>query len=73
MSLWVNSDSNIQIAEKLNISQTTVRTHLKNIHEKFGAGSQIQMMTYACKENLLNGQFSPVCPNCRSYCFLSNT
>ena len=69
LSAWLTCRDNAEISDRLNISGTTVRTHLKNIREKFGCANQIQMMTYACKENLLPKNFKPICPNCRCYCY----
>ncbi len=69
LALWLTSKDSHEISERLNICGTTVRTHLKNIREKFGPVNQIEMLIYACREKLLTDQFQPICPNCRSYCF----
>jgi len=66
--LWIESKTNNEIADNLNISESTVRTHLKNIREKLGHISHLQMMIYACQLNIANRNFNPICPNCRSYC-----
>lgn len=68
MALMFQLDSNHEIAEKLNISETTVRTHRKNIRQKFGGkANHIRMLMYACRENLLNNNGNPICSNCRLY------
>lgn len=69
LALWLTTKDNREISERLNICCTTVRTHLKNIRDKFGPVNQLEMLVYACRENLLNDQFKPICPNCRSFCF----
>ncbi len=68
LALWFILNSNVEIADQLNISNATVRSHIKNIRQKFGNASQLQMMIYACQENILPGKFTPMCPNCRSFC-----
>ena len=68
LALWFTLKSNVEIADQLNISNATVRSHIKNIRQKFGNASQLQMMIYACQENILPGKFKPMCPNCRSFC-----
>lgn len=65
--LFIAKD-NLEIAETLNISQTTVRSHLKNIRNKFGDINQIQMMHYACNKSLHKENCMPLCPNCRFFC-----
>ncbi len=66
--LWFTISSIMQIAEKLHISKTTVRTHLKNIRDKLGRPSSAKMIFYACQENQANGNLNPVCPYCKSVC-----
>jgi len=70
LGTWLRSKNNIDMADKLNISESTVRTHLKNIREKLGNINHVEMMVYACKENASNRNFVPICPNCRSFCRL---
>ncbi|WP_372643360.1 DNA-binding response regulator [Ancylomarina sp.] len=67
LSLLYTTNHNSEIAEILNISQTTVRTHLKNIRHKSGNKNEVQMMRYACNKNLLKENCIPLCPNCRFY------
>lgn len=65
---WIESKDNSEIAENLNISISTVRTHMNNIRQKLGELNHLQLMIYACRQNILNRNFKPVCPNCRSFC-----
>ena len=65
---WIESKGNNEIASNLNISESTVRTHLNNIRQKLGDLNHLQLMIYACKQNIMNRNFRPICPNCRSYC-----
>lgn len=64
---WLISRDNNELAKSLNISHSTVRTHLKNIRQKLGAISHIQLMNYACRENILMGRFKPLCNYCKAY------
>ncbi len=43
---------NQQIADKLNVSPSTVRTHLKAIYKKLGLGSRSDAICYALRNNL---------------------
>ncbi len=65
---WIESIGNKEIAENLNISTSTVRTHLNNIRQKLGNLNHLQLMIYACRQNIMNKKFKPICPNCRSFC-----
>lgn len=65
---WMESKGNNEIADNLNISESTVRTHLNNIRQKLGNLNHLEMMIYACKQNIMNRNFRPICPNCRSFC-----
>jgi DNA-binding NarL/FixJ family response regulator len=68
LSLWLTSNEYSEIADKLNISESTVRTHLKNIRQKSGSLNRIEMMVYACKNNVLHFEMEPICNNCKFYC-----
>jgi len=68
LSLLYTTKHNLEIAEKLNISQTTVRTHIKNIRHKSGNKNEVQLMRYACNKNLLKDNCIPLCQNCRFFC-----
>lgn len=65
---WVESKGNNEVADILNISSSTVRTHMNNIRQKLGDLNHLQLMIYACRQNILNRNFKPICPNCRSFC-----
>lgn len=65
---WFHLGRIFKIAEKLHISETTVRTHLKNIRDKLGKPSSAKLIFYACQENHANGNTNPVCPYCKSVC-----
>lgn len=65
---WIESDGYEEIADFLNISISTVRTHINNIRQKLGNLNNLQLMIYACRQNILNQNFKPICPNCRSFC-----
>lgn len=65
---WIESKGNDEIADNLNISRSTVRTHMNNIRQKLGNLNHLQLMIYACRQNIMNRNFRPICPNCRSFC-----
>ncbi len=65
---WIESKGNDEIADNLNISKSTVRTHMNNIRQKLGNLNHLQLMIYACRQNIMNRNFKPICPNCRSFC-----
>ncbi len=50
----VDGYANKEIAAELKISESTIKTHRKNLMEKFGAKNLISLVRYACMENLLN-------------------
>jgi DNA-binding NarL/FixJ family response regulator len=65
MKFLIDGLSNFAIAKKLRISLYTVKTHRKNIMDKFGSKNMISMIRYACRENLIdhdNGFFCLSCP-----------
>jgi len=64
LSLLVKMNSNKSIAEQLNISELTVKTHRKNIMKKFGSKNLLSLVRYACRENLLNGKNDDFCKGC---------
>lgn len=53
IKLIVNGDTSSDIAEKLFISEHTVKTHRKNIFKKIGINSIAQLATFAMNNNLL--------------------
>jgi two-component system, NarL family, nitrate/nitrite response regulator NarL len=46
--------SALEIAETLNISPLTVRTHIRNLIEKLGVHSRLEAVTYALQKGLIN-------------------
>ncbi len=69
---WFSLNSTSEIAKKLYISQPTVRTHLKNIREKFGKPYLMKMLFYACQETQFNSDSEPICPYCKTFCTAKN-
>ena len=64
LGLLIRMNSNKKIAEKLNISELTVKTHRKNLMKKFGAKNLLALVRYACRENLVNGKNDDFCIGC---------
>ena len=64
LSLLIKMNSKKNIAEQLNISELTVKTHRKNIMKKFGSKNLLSLVRYACRENLLNGKNDDFCKGC---------
>ena len=64
LSFLIKMNSNKSIAEQLNISELTVKTHRKNIMKKFGSKNLLSLVRYACRENLLNGKNDDFCKGC---------
>jgi len=65
LSMLVSSHTNKQIANKLNLSENTVKTHRRNIHAKFGVSNLLGMVRYACRSNLIDfgdDGYCLVCP-----------
>lgn len=67
LSKWLASKNNKDVAESMNISESTVRTHLNNIKQKLGSINKMQLMILACSNNLVDVEMKPMCPNCRFY------
>ncbi len=65
LGAWITEETYSEVAGLLNISESTVRTHLKNIREKLGDLNNLQLMIYACQHNLISNKHKPICPNCR--------
>lgn len=53
------------IAELLNISEATVRTHRKNLMRKFGSKNYIGLLRYACREGILDSPGEKFCLGCK--------
>lgn len=60
----IKMHSNKSIAEQLNISELTVKTHRKNLMKKFGSKNLLSLVRYACRENLINGDSDDFCKGC---------
>ncbi len=54
LALLVDGHINEQIAEKLFISQQTVRSHIKNIYSKLQVHNRAEVVARALRENLLH-------------------
>lgn len=50
-----------QISQSFNISESTVRTHRRNIMQKIGAKNALSLLMYACTEGLLCRDKSDKC------------
>jgi len=64
LKLLAQMFSNMEIAQKLSISQTTVKTHRQNIMQKFGARNLVGLIRYACRENLIQDDSNEFCQTC---------
>ena len=64
LTLLVQSHTNKYIAEDLNISENTVKTHRRNIQKKFGMSNLLGMVRYACRENLVDFGCAEFCTTC---------
>ncbi len=60
----VNGETNYQIADALNICETTVKTHRKNIMRKLCVTNTFELIRYACREHLIDYRNSDFCSNC---------
>jgi two-component system, NarL family, response regulator LiaR len=52
LRLLVDGLSNPEIAEQLNLSRSTVKTHVSHIMEKLGVDSRVEVVTLAIRHNL---------------------
>jgi DNA-binding NarL/FixJ family response regulator len=67
LSKWLASKNNKDVALSMNISESTVRSHLNNIKQKLGTINKMQLMLFACSNNLVDADIKPMCPNCRFF------
>ena len=52
LRLLMDGLSNPEIAEQLNLSRSTVKTHVSHIMEKLGVNSRVEVVTLAIRHNL---------------------
>ena len=45
--------SNIEVAERLSITESTVKTHLNNIFQKLGVRDRLELTHYAIKTGMV--------------------
>lgn len=60
----IDGYSNKQIAHEIKVSESTVKTHRKNMMVKFGSGNLLSMLRYACRENLVDFGMNNFCKCC---------
>lgn len=60
----VNGNSNKQIAYELEINESTVKTHRKNLMDKIGASNLLTLVRYACRNNLIDYGMDSFCLSC---------
>ena len=60
----VNGNSNKKIAYELTISESTVKTHRKNLMSKVGAYNLLTLVRYACRNNLIEHGRDSFCLSC---------
>jgi DNA-binding NarL/FixJ family response regulator len=53
LKLYVNGFTNNEIAEKLNLSVFTVKTHKNNIMQKYNFKSTVEMIKFALRNNII--------------------
>jgi len=60
----VNGHSNKKRASDLSISESTVKTHRKNLMSKIGAYNLLTLVRYACRNNLIEHGRDTFCLSC---------
>jgi DNA-binding NarL/FixJ family response regulator len=53
LKMYVEGFTNSEIAEKLNLSIYTVKTHKNNIMQKYNFKSTVEMIKFAIKNNIV--------------------
>jgi len=64
LALLVNCRTNSQIASDLKLSENTVKTHRKNILNKFGVKNLVGMIRFACRSHILDFESDGFCKEC---------
>lgn len=54
LELLVEGLSNSQIADRINLSENTIKKHLRNIQEKFHLSNRVEAAVYAIREGLVD-------------------
>jgi DNA-binding NarL/FixJ family response regulator len=54
LKLLVEGHSNVEIAEKVYLSENTVKKHVRNILEKFHSKNRVEAAVYAVRERLVD-------------------
>jgi NarL family two-component system response regulator LiaR len=60
----VNGNTNKEISFKLQINESTVKTHRKNLMNKVGAGNLFSLVRYACRNKLMDFGMDSFCLGC---------
>ena len=60
----VKGITNKEIAIELQINESTVKTHRKNLMNKIGAGNLFSLVRYACRNKLINFGMDSFCLGC---------
>jgi len=60
----VNGNSNKEISNTLDINESTVKTHRKNLMHKVGAGNLLSLVRYACRNRLIDFGMDSFCLGC---------
>ena len=64
LSRMLDCQSSNEIANSLNISENTVKTHKRNIQAKLGTRNILELFSYALKNNILDIKTTGLCPYC---------
>ena len=62
--LLVNNHATCEVAQKLNISENTVKTHKRNIQTKLGFNNIIELLLYAVRNSLVEVGYHDLCLAC---------
>lgn len=70
LGLLVKGNTNTQVSKYLGLTESTVKTHRRNIQNKFGVNNLIGMIRFACRANFIDfgdDEFCANCPHCFQY------